>query len=52
MQTLSGDPICGALISLIQQQHMDREVEREMGVRVAGEERVDGGECRSSCLLH
>lgn len=45
MQALSGDPICEALISLIQQQHMDGGVEKEDGVRT----RVDSGECLCFC---
>lgn len=50
MQALSGDPICEALISLIQQQHMDTGVENEDGVRTAEERgrregRADSGEC-------
>lgn len=35
MQPFSGDPVCGALISLIHQEHMDGGVEKERGVRMA-----------------
>lgn len=38
MRPLSGDPVCGALISLIHQQHMDGGAgEKERGVRMVGE---------------
>lgn len=37
MQTLSGELICGSLISLIHQRHMDGGVEKENGVMMAGE---------------
>lgn len=40
LQPLSGDPVCGALISLIHQQHMDGGAEWERGVRKVGEREV------------
>lgn len=54
IQALSGDPICEALISLIQQQHMDGGVEKEDSVRTAEERgrregRASSGECLCFC---
>lgn len=49
---LSGDPVCGALISLIHQQHMDGGVGRRRGVRGRLWERGGRGDYFSSCHLH
>lgn len=53
MRLRSGDPVCSALISLIQQQHMDGGVEKERGVMMVGkrEGRVERGEYLSFCHL-